>query len=338
VRVAGERRRRLLPLAVLALALFVAVAPAARAEENAFDELRFTTAVPGASSGVYTREEFSRDSNGHIKPLRHSRIVFSPGTLQGYGTDVCTATKDDFKSNGIAACPKSSQLGSGELTTVVTGPVEAPWLKLDATGFSEPNAVVLLFTTNGAYASMAVLHAHDNVQEGDSDVNCVLPTETPPNCPHGEFAPKALTMYFPPHSRTVDGHVMDSLITPPICTPAGWTITDTHTFSDGSQEPFVNHLGCQIMASAPSSPRGSLRLLVRPARLRAGKRACLRFKTTSTGGAPIPGAKVRFGRARGTSNLHGRLTLCVRPTRRGLAKATASATGLGTASAAIRVD
>ena len=95
-----------------------------------------------------------------------------------------------------------------------------------------------------AGSGVACPRAHDTVEEADIKPSCVVLTETDP-CPHGEFEPKSLTVFVPPHSRVIDGQVYNVTTTPPTCPPGGWVISDVHTFSDGSQDPFSNVNPCR---------------------------------------------------------------------------------------------
>jgi hypothetical protein len=239
---------RIPSIGALALAMLVVTAPSALAEEGAStDVVRFTTDRPNTSTGVYASEVFNtRDANGQLERLRHSKVEFPPGTVLGqYGAEICTATQQDFQQKGLAACPKGSQIGAGQATITTTGtPVEAPPIALDVTAFNTPGAFLMVFTSHSVYVSQQALHAHDTVEEADITPSCVVPTETDP-CPHGEFEPKSLTVYVPPHSRVIDGQVYNVTTTPPTCPPGGWIISDVHTFADGSQDPFSNVNPCR---------------------------------------------------------------------------------------------
>ena len=85
--------------------------------------VKFTTDLPSTSTGVYASEDFNtRDTNGQLERLRHSKVQFPDGTVFGqYGAEVCTATQQDFQQKGLAACPKGSRLGSGNATVTTTG-------------------------------------------------------------------------------------------------------------------------------------------------------------------------------------------------------------------------
>jgi hypothetical protein len=324
----------------LAAAMLMAAAPVSQGEEGAsFDDLRFTTELPSSSTGVHVDEDFnSRDSNGQLKRMRHARLSFPEGTiLSDRGAELCTATEQDFRQKGLSACPKGSIIGTGTTTTVTSGtPAELGPITLDSTAFNEATANVIVFTSEGSYQSMTILRTHGTFQEGDAKVICVVPAETNP-CPHGEFIPKSLHMFFPPQSRTIGGHVYNVVTTPPTCTAAGWDLGDTHTFADGSQDPFVNHLPCRRTDLAGGAALRVLRLSVRPGKVRAGRRTCFRFATTDSGGAPVAGAKVRFGRLRGLSDAHGALRLCERPRRRGVHEADAAKAGFVSTAASLRV-
>jgi hypothetical protein len=327
--------------ALLAVALLAVAAPVARgAEGPSTDEVRFTTDMPNTSTGTFATEEFNtRDSNGQLKRLRHSRVEFPAGTTgSNLAADLCTATEQDFQSKGMSACPDSSKLGSGNATVTTTGtPVETPPIELDATAFNEPGVFLIVFSSNGSYVSQQPLKEEDGgrVQEADVKPQCVVPGETDP-CPHGEFEPKSLTIDVPARSRTVNGHVYNLTTTPPTCPPGGWTISDVHTFSDGTQDPFINHRPCRAPSGVFRGPPG-LVLKVRPRRARVGRRACFHFVTSEPSGSLVGGAKVRFGRTRGTTSNKGTARLCQRPRRRGAHKAVAAKPGFGMASTHVRV-
>jgi hypothetical protein len=337
------RRARLLSVGALALAMLALAQPLSSGEEGpSTDELRFTTDVPGVSTGVFVTEEFNtRDSNGQLKRLRHSHVEFPPGTgLSSEAADLCTASPDEFRSKGLSACPESSKIGSGQATTVTTGtPTELGPFPVDATAFNAPGAVRIVFSSGGSYQSETDLVIHGNAQDADVTPICVAPGETDP-CPHGEFVPKSLTMNFPARSRTVGGRVVNLTTTPPTCPSSGeWLLSDIHTFSDGSKDTFVNHNRCKqstVSGGAPGGGAAALNLSVKPRRAHVGRRTCFRF-TTTTGGTPVSGAKVRFGRKRGKSDAAGQTRLCERPVRRGLHKAVAGKSGFTPAAARVRV-
>jgi hypothetical protein len=267
----------ILILVSLALAMLATAVPLAAGDEGpSTDTVRFTNDVAGSSSGVFATEEFNtRDSNGQLKRLRHSKVTFPDGTILGqYGVEVCTASDSDFSSKGLSACPGSSKLGTGNATVTTTGtPVEMPPIALDVTAFNMPGKMMMVFSSNGQYVSQQPLYAHGTVQEADVKPQCVVPSESDP-CPHGEFEPKSLTLNIPAHSRVINGQVFTAVTTPPTCTSAGWEISDVHTFSDGTQDPFVNHQSCRgPSAAGASKSTGALKLAVRPKSARKGRRA-----------------------------------------------------------------
>jgi hypothetical protein len=215
--------------------------------EGSTDELRLTTTKTGASTGVFATEVFNaRYPNGQLKPLRHSLIAFPKGTtFDVAATDTCAATDADFKSQGMSACPASSKVGFGKTTVATTGvPVEASPPPLDVTAFARKDGSILVFSFGGVYLSSQIITAHGRFQTTSTNPNCVVVVETP-NCQHGEFTPRSLTVTYPARSRVVNGRRHNLITTPRTC-PASrrWSFGDTHTFADGSKDVFVNHPRC----------------------------------------------------------------------------------------------
>lgn len=224
-------------------------APAATAANSpgSTDELRLTTTKTGASTGVFATEIFNaRYPNGQLKPLRHSLIAFPKGTtFDAAATDTCSATDADFKAQGMSACPPSTKIGSGQTTVVTTGtPAELGPIQLDVSAFARKDGQILVFHSGELYLSSQLVIAHGRFQTTSTNRNCVVITETP-NCEHGEFAPRSLTVTYPARSRVVNGRRHNLATTPRTC-PASriWNFGDTHTFADGSKDVFVNHPRC----------------------------------------------------------------------------------------------
>jgi S-formylglutathione hydrolase FrmB len=101
--------------------------------------------------------------------------------------------------------------------------------------------------------------------------------------------------------------------------------------------------GCRVSATLPFSQRlptrcvtPKLRLVVRPRRVRAGKRVRFRFRATEAG-RPVRGAVVRFAGKRARTNRRGRARIRIRLHRRGLRRATVSSRGMGSGVARVRV-
>ena len=239
-------RLRLIAVSALAIAAAGAV-DAGAASPGSTDDLRLTTTKTGASTGVYASEVFNaRYPNGQLKPLRHSLVGFPEGTTVDVATPTCAATDADFKSKGMSACPQNTKIGSGEATTVTSGtPVELGPIPLDVTVFARKDGSLIVFSRNGVYLSSARVIADGRFQNTYPPRNCVVVTETP-NCQHGEFVPRSLTVSIPARSRVVDGRVHNLITTPRTCPASGhWRFFDKHTFADGTFDLFVNHPRCK---------------------------------------------------------------------------------------------
>src|SRR4051812_44125732 len=225
----------------------VSAAPALANSPGSTDELRLTTTKTGASTGVFASEVFNaRYPNGQLKPLRHSLIAFPKGTtFDAAATDTCAATDADFKAQGMSACPASSKIGSGQATIVTTGvPVEAGPIPVDVTGFARNDGQILVFSLGGIYLSSQLVTAHGRFQTTSTNRSCVVVVEAP-DCQHGEFVPRSLTVSYPARSRVVNGRRHNLATTPRTC-PASrhWNFGDTHTFADGTKDVFVSHPRC----------------------------------------------------------------------------------------------
>jgi hypothetical protein len=242
------------------LVLFGVASPAADAANSpgSTDELRLTSTKTGASTGVFATEVFNaRYPNGQLKPLRHSLIAFPKGTtFDVAATDTCSATDPDFKAQGMSACPQSTKIGSGQTTIVTTGtPAEAGPIQLDVTAFARKDGQILVFHSGELYLSSQLVIAHGRFQTTSTNRNCVVVTETP-NCQHGEFTPRSLTVTYPARSRVVNGRRHNLATTPRTCpTSRRWNFGDTHTFADGSKDVFVSHPKCVAPKKKPKHPR-----------------------------------------------------------------------------------
>jgi hypothetical protein len=220
------------------------------------DDLALTTTHPNASTGVFASEVFNaRYPNGDLKPIRHSLIAFPEGTtFDPLATDKCAATSADFQSKGMSACPASTKIGSGQATIVTTGvpleprplgPPELGPIPLDVTAFARPDRLIMVFSEQNVYVTSQPITQDGRFENTDTPPSCIVQSEQP-NCQHGEFAPRSLTLTIPARSRVVDGVRHNMITTPPEC-PAGgsWDFSDQHTFADGSVDLFVNHPPCR---------------------------------------------------------------------------------------------
>src|SRR4051812_38549410 len=233
----------------LIVALFAVCADVAgAASEGSTDDLRLTTAKRGASTGVIASEVFNaRYPNGQLKPLRHSLIGFPKGTkFDTAATDTCAATPDDFKSQGMGACPDSSKIGTGEVTIVTSGtPTETGPISADATMFARTDGSIIVFSSGGMYLSGQLVVAKGRYQRTSPPVSCVVVTEQAP-CQHGEFVARSLSLTIAPRSRKVHGRRHNLITNPRRCPKSRhWNFFDKHTFDDGSFDLFGNHPPCR---------------------------------------------------------------------------------------------
>ena len=212
------------------------------------DELRLTTTKPGTPTGLVASEVFNaRYPNGQLKPLRHSLVGFPKGTaFDAQAADTCAAGDSDFRARGMSACPASSKIGYGHATAVTTGTlVELGPFGFDVTVFGRKDGSIIVFSSHGLYLSSALVRADGRFQHTSPRPNCIVVVEQSP-CPHGEFAPRSLTVTIPARSRVIHGRRHSLITTPRTCPRTRrWTLFDKHTFADRSFDLFVNHLPCR---------------------------------------------------------------------------------------------
>lgn len=240
------------------VALFALLAAnASAASPGSTDDLELTTSHPSTSTGVVGSEVFNaRYENGDLKPLRHSLIAFPEGTtFDDQATDACSATAADFQSKGMSACPDSTKLGTGQATITTSGipleprplgPPEVGPVPLDATFFAwSGGGLIMVFSEKGVYVTSQIITQDGRFQNTDTPPSCIVPSEAP-DCQHGQFVPRSLSLTIPPKSRVIAGVRHDLITTPSLCPASGsWDFSDTHTFADGSQDVFVNHPPCE---------------------------------------------------------------------------------------------
>jgi hypothetical protein len=326
-------------LVAVAIAAFTVLPWAAAQQSGASADQRFTTDVPGAATGILTTENFPDGPDGKVKAHRATRIEYPPGTrFDVAASDNCQASEQEFKQQGLAACPAGSQVGHGTAQVESTGNAPpSPPLTLDVTVFNashpkdDPSmeGVILAFGSGENVTNIVLSKIEGRVQTEQTVPSCVPPGQ-PPDCPFGEFSPKHVQVDVPPKSRSVGGVVHNGATTPTTCPASGhWTIRHTHTYSDGTTDTFVNDLPCK-----PAPPR-PLTLAVDPGRVHTGKRTTLRVTVTSNRTA-VPGARVRVGRALLRTGADGRASVAMAVRRPGLHRVRASAAGYERAGATFR--
>ncbi len=89
------------------------------------------------------------------------------------------------------------------------------------------------------------------------------------------------------------------------------------------------------LQGAGKKPR--MRLSVRPRRAQSGRRTRFSFRVTTSAGAPLPGATIRFGGRRVRTGTGGRAALAKRFARVGVHRAGASRSGYRSAVATVRI-
>jgi hypothetical protein len=327
-------------LAVAVMAVFTVLPWATAQQVSGRADQKFTTDMPGASTGFILSELFPDGPDGQVKAHRATRIEFPPGTqLTGAIEESCQASDAEFRQHGLSACPAESKIGQGTVEVQTTGtPTSSPPATLDVTAFgvSKPRddpsveaGVRLAFSSNGAVTSTALIKNEGRIQTESTTPNCVPPGQ-PPDCPFGEFAPKRLQIDVPARTKTIGGVVRNGATTPPTCPPGGaWTMRHTHTYADGSTELFVNDLPCKAIPPRP------LKVAIAPGKVRAGRRVKLAVTVTSDGTA-VRAARIRVGRRLVRTGDDGQARVTMRVSRPGVHTVRASAAGYLRASATFR--
>jgi hypothetical protein len=215
---------------------------------------------------------------------------------------------------GSSACPADTKVGSGTLTAITGfGPPADP-VTGDVTVFNGDKQLIEIVTVPGSTTSAGF----DRLTiEGNTLT--AHPPSTPGGPPDGRTSVKDIHL-------TVDraGYAT----APPDCPAGGWRYGASYEFANGAKHEIEHTLPCR---ASQRVARPALALAASPRRLRAGRRATVRFMVRSASAACRRGAKVRFAGKRALTDASGRATIRTKIHRAGRHPVNVSRRGCRTA-------
>ena len=272
---------------------------------------RFTTDVPGASSGRTYSIDYFRPGDPDAKPhaFAHLRVELAEGARFDTGAiPQCRATDAELMAAGANACPPESRVGSDE-TVVDTGvPGPGRYFTTDFAFFNNAGELVLLATAR-EYGARVVVRG--KIGERTLDIENPMIPGTPPD----GAAARSQRGVFEPRSSVRDGRQANYITTPPACPPSGYWVNRIHyTYRDGVEQTVASRSPCRRTADtrapairAKGIPRRCARRTFR-AHVRVADESRLRIvrvrldgRAVATSphrrvGVNVPAARLRAGR------------------------------------------
>ena len=226
---------RKLQVAVASVLVAVAVAAPAAADSGrrADFDLRFTTQAPDAPTGLafHILYKDERDPNGKPQPIRRLVIAAPEGTrFDGRAVPRCSASDDDLRMHGRAACPAASEVGRGVLTVATGfGPPVDP-VTTEATLYNGGDQMIEVVSDPSSGAPLGSDRLHINGSQLVAN-----PPAIPGGPPDGQSSVRLVDEHIDPHGGFV--------VTPPSCSGA-WAAHGTFGFADGAFETVGSTLPC----------------------------------------------------------------------------------------------
>lgn len=257
----------------LAMVAAASVTGMAQAQSRQNAGLGFTTATPGASTGLSLSIDYFDPARPGSKPYAVQTVVQQLAAGARFDTSVpaaCTASDAQLIAQGPSACPSGSIVGTGSIV-LDTGAAVMREIPNKLTFLNAPGQLLLLTeTTNQPGGARTVTHGQ--VREGRSVRTDVPPVPgTPP--PDSFTAIKTVRGDIKPVSRGARRYIT----TPTTCPSVGhWTNRTIFTYRDGVTQP--------TNTSAPCTPRRlalELRLTGRRSH-RRGRRPCFVRRVRAT--------------------------------------------------------
>ena len=235
------QRRSVGTMALGTAVAMLACAGSAAASTKLVADLKLTSHRPGTPTGGTLHLVWPDNaSDGRPKPEAKGVFVLPKGSrIDESALPACTASDEQLRVEGGAACPDGSDVGPGQVSfmTGLGAPVDP--LLLDNEWYHGPGQIFGLFTPHGAPAPTLAVNRVKIV--GTSFV-------ATPSLPPG----------FPPNKKTVPKqsdqriykHVSSSgasfITTPPRCPRSGkWVSHSTVTYDDGSVDRATSVTRCR---------------------------------------------------------------------------------------------
>lgn len=205
--------------------------------------------------------------------LRRLVITLPAGTrIDTTVPAVCSATDEQIRLLGDAACPAGSRVGSGEATADVLG---IGRMTFATTLFNGPDQQIEVIESGNALGSNGAVRTYIHGTTLDGPVPTCLTGGSPPTgCPFDQVT--LLANHLTADALTVgEGAQRRSYgTTPPTCPSSGaWETPVTLTYADGTVETVVTTQPCDRATAATAPPASTRRA---PARARRHARRHVR--------------------------------------------------------------
>lgn len=240
------RPTRLTFLSTGALALAIAAAaagPAGAAGQRQTGYEIFTATKPGVPTGSAFHLDFKNPESPSEKPHTVTRIVIHApaGTSYDFGAaPQCSASDAQLQTEGDAACPADSKVGSGLAVsdTGSSGPFPPRYTESTISQFNGNHELIGVGTNKDIPAIKTVTHTKFSGTTASTDFP-TFPGTPPPD----QYTPlKSLNVTFA--KRVQNGRALTR--TPPTCPSVGyWKFVLDLTYVDGVTQHLTSHSPCK---------------------------------------------------------------------------------------------
>lgn len=209
---------------------------------------RFTTDVPGASSGRSYAIDYlnPQDPEGKPHAFSHLHLELAKGARFDTGAiPQCKATDAELIATGPDACPANTKVGVDETVVDTGAPGPGRFFTTDFSFFNNDGELILVATMRDSGARIAI--------RGEIGTN-TLDIENPmiPGTPPEGAAAKSQRGRFNPGSTLTAGRQRNYITTPPTCPRSGfWVNRITYTYRDGVKQSAASRSPCR----QPGEPR-----------------------------------------------------------------------------------
>lgn len=301
---------------IVCVAVALAAAPTAASAATRADFGWSFAATPAAPTTLrlHIRYKGAGGEDAKPSPVRRVSLRAPAGTGIAFATQpACEASDSELQILGDAACPPESRVGRGTITAITGfGPAVDPF-GTEVSLFNLSNGILELVKHPATGAVIVIERLL--LEDGALVAHPAIPPGGPPDGASGV--------------RDIDW-VVDApgyLTTPAACPAGEWVAEGDFTFEDGVRVTETSATPCQA-APRPAgivAPRAR-RLLVRPARIRAGRSVRLAVRVQTTPRCRT-GALIRIGTTTARTDVSGRATVVVRGLSAGRHRVTSERAG-----------
>jgi hypothetical protein len=223
---------------VVILALVWPAAPGATPASGPHETVDvFTSAtLPNSSGslGYAARYHAAGDPNGDPPALRHLIIELPAGTRIDTSVPVrCTASDDEIRSTGEAACPPAARVGSGQATVKVAG---LGVTTFDTVLYNARDDLLELIKSGDRVLSVIHTYIHGTTLDGPVPT-CLTGGNPPDGCPFDQLTLLANHLDVQPISTGHGAARRNYGTTPPTCPKSGrWRAHVRLFYGDGTVE------------------------------------------------------------------------------------------------------